>query len=46
MTITPRLSTDSMPPTAERRAGAGYRLGIHHWGQSEQEAWEKRISEK
>ncbi|HVN07406.1 MAG TPA: VOC family protein [Patescibacteria group bacterium] len=24
----------------------GYRLGIHHWGKSEQDAWEKRISEK
>jgi len=24
----------------------GYRLGIHHWGKSEQDAWEKRIIEK
>ena len=23
----------------------GYRLGIHQWGKSEQEAWERRISE-
>jgi len=24
----------------------GYHLGIHHWSKSEQETWERRISEK
>jgi predicted enzyme related to lactoylglutathione lyase len=32
--------------TVEMADPDGYRLGIHHWGTSEQEAWEIRIGAK